>query len=267
MKRNLPSQPVCVCYICQAGRSKVFKRKKNKPGPKTAENEEVPTPPKTVQVCSNCYQKVGRGIKHSCRRSDATDNLAKCAEAAGVSEQVVSKVLCDISNTVGKPDDIKLRRKRGPPMSLNAEPAAKKSRIVTHSDLDKISRQLNLSDIKSRENERALRTIFGRKSIQAGYAESLPKKAKTMELMFDVKMLEFSQKISKKARIENPALDTVLRFQKVVVYTKGLGDLVEYVQNKRGMKPEDTLVKIGMDTGGEFVKVTLNVIDIPKYKE
>ena len=99
-------------------------------------------------------------------------------------------------------------------MSINVEPVAKKSKIVTHSDLDKISRQLNLSDIKSRENARALRTIFGRKSIQAGYAESLPKKAKTMELMLDVKMLEFSQKISKKAKIENPASDPVLRFQK-----------------------------------------------------
>ena len=56
-------------------------------------------------------------------------------------------------------------------------------------------------------------------------------------------------------------------FQKAVVYAKNLGNLVEYVQNKRGMKPEDTLVKIGMDTGGDFVKVTLNVIDIPKYNE
>lgn len=267
MKRNPPSQLLCVCYICQAGRSKVFKRKKNKPGPKSVENQEVPTASKTVQVCSKCFQKVGRGIQHSCKRGDATDNLAKCAEAAGVSEQVASKVLSDISNTVDKPDDIKLKRKRGPPMSINVEPVAKKSRIVTHSDLDKISRQLNLSDIKSRENARALRTIFGRKSIQAGYAESLPKKAKTMELMLDVKMLEFSQKISKKARIENPALDPVLRFQKAVVYAKDLGDLVEYVQDKRGMKPEDTLVKIGMDTGGDFVKVTLNVIDIPKYNE
>ena len=104
--------------------------------------------------------------------------------------------MSDISNTVDKPDDIKLKRQRGPPMSINVEPVAKKSRIVTHSDMDKISRQLNLSDVKSRENARALRTIFGRKSIQAGYAESLPKKAKTMELM-----LEFFQKISKKSII------------------------------------------------------------------
>ena len=43
MKRNPPSQLLCVCYICQAGRSKVFKRKKNKPGPKSVENQEVPT--------------------------------------------------------------------------------------------------------------------------------------------------------------------------------------------------------------------------------
>ena len=38
-------------------------------------------------------------------------------------------------------------------------------------------------------------------------------------------------------------------FQKAVVYAKDVGNLVEYVQNKRGMKPEDTLVKIGTVLG------------------
>ena len=202
MKRNPPSQPFCVCYICKAGRSKVFKRKKNKTGPKSDENQEVPHALKTVKVCGKCYQTVGRGIQHSCKRSDAIDNLEKCAKAAGVSEQVASKVLCDISNRVDKPDDIKLKRKRGPPMTINVKPLAKKSRIVTHSDLDKISRQLNLSDIKSRENARALRTIFGRKSIQAGYSESLPKKAKTMELMLDVKCWNFLKRFQRKQELK-----------------------------------------------------------------
>ena len=260
MKRSSPDDEFCSCYICQAGRSKVFKRSKNKPGPKIT--NPPPLTPKAVKVCSTCFQIIGKGINHNCKKSDASNSLVKCATDNGVSEQVVSQVLSEVNS-----NHALLKRTHGPPMSVSLGPITKKPKIVTHEDLEKLSRQLNLSDTKSKENAKAIRILFGRNAVQSGYKESLPAKAKEMESMLDVKILEFTEKKSKKEQKDNPNVDPISTFQKPVVFAKHLGDLVSHVQNKRGVKPDDTFVKIGMDTGGDFVKVTLNMIDVLKYNE
>ena len=66
-------------------------------------------------------------------------------------------------------------------MVIYTVPSAKKQKIVTHSDLNKLSRQLNLSDTKAKENAKAIRTLFGRNVIEKGYNKSLPEKSKVME--------------------------------------------------------------------------------------
>ena len=53
-------------------------------------------------------------------------------------------------------------------MVIYTVPSAKKQKIVTHSDLNKLSRQLNLIDTKAKENAKAIRTLFGRNVIEKG---------------------------------------------------------------------------------------------------
>ena len=98
------------------------------------------------------------------------------ANKVGVSEQVAVKVLKDISKTTEKKEDIMLKRKNGPPMVIYTTPSAKKQKIVIHSDFYKLSRQLNLSDKKAKENAKAIRTLLGRNGIEKGYNKSLPEK-------------------------------------------------------------------------------------------
>ena len=263
LKRTSGDQDGCSCYICQAGRSKTFRTKSKKTGPKS---DTIEVSSKSVSVCGTCYQKVGRGIRHNCKISEAPDNLVNCANNVGVSEQLAVKVLTDITNTNEKKEDIiRLKRKRGPPLVISTAPSAKKQKIVTHSDLNKLARQLNLSDTKTRENAKAIRTLFGRNVIEKGYNKSLPEKSKVMECMVEEHKLEFIHKRSKKDKSENPELEPVIKIQKTLVAVKNIGDLIQHIQKERGIAHEDKMVKIGMDTGGDFVKVTLNVIDVPKY--
>ena len=42
-------------------------------------------------------------------------------------------------------------------------------------------------------------------------------------------------------------------------------DLVEYVRKKRNVSKENCHVRIGLDSGGDFMKITMNVIDKSKH--
>ena len=86
-----------------------------------------------------------------------------------------------------------------------------------------------------------------------------------MEYMVEEHKLEFIHKRTKKERADNPELEPIQKIQKTLVAVKNLGELVQHIQKERGIAHDDTMVKIGMDTGGDFVKVTINVKEVPKY--
>jgi hypothetical protein len=76
-------------------------------------------------VCGK--SEVAKGIRTNV--SEAPDNLVNYANMVGVSDQVAVKGWKDISNTIENREDIKTRRKRGPPMVNYSSPSTKIKRL------------------------------------------------------------------------------------------------------------------------------------------
>lgn len=250
IEKNVNDMGMCVCDICAVARSNSYEYqkdpslKKNKAGrPSTS------SPKKNMTVCSKCMSEVGKGVPHVCTSRNKIENILKVS--GNQKEQVASRVLADISNTMPSTSSaqnapiLTLKRDRGVPM--NVVIPNKKARLALENPPIVDVHVLKEIQIENGQNmtqiQRTARTLRKSKvNVKFGAVTELQKQSHDLDEYFSV---------------ESVAIDVSKNLKKLksVVYCSDLNGLVTHLLNKRNMNDSEFLCKIGVDGGGGSLKV------------
>ena len=238
-KAQVGLEQSCGCYICQAGHSKTFKRSSAKPGPK------LPLP---ITVCPRCFAN-NPPANHKCSLGQRAENVLQMVPES-VSQQVASKVVNNNTDPVTK--TCSLKNIRGRRMTIHTgqrshQPMVKR---LNFKDLDEMRKRLQLSDRGALLYLRKHRTLVGRKSVQPHAAKYMAECARQETSFLKITPIKLASEAN--SELEH----------KQVVHVENIGDYVEHVVIRRGIPREDVLVKFLGDTGGQFFKTSVSVIDL-----
>ena len=231
----------CQCYICTEVRSPQNMRHVNhrpKPGVKAK-----PSPKKTaspIKICSKCGQKIGKGIRHYCSPAKQAKNLTGLANSQGVKEQMASSVISDMAPN--EDGDISLKT-GGRQLRVRMKPKPKKLNVLTHEQLDKFHSKVTGNDMDTDLLAQGWRQVNGRKSVQPHYRSHRKDKKQTCEFFLESVALKLNGRndTRKACVMRNPR------------------DYIEHIKIARGITNHHA--RFGMDGGGKWLKLTLNIMN------
>ena len=244
-------EAMCSCYICCYGRAKDFSR-----GGQSSSTADV------LKICSKCFAQVYVGMNHECFLGHRTDNLLSWLPS-DVVQQLAATVIDDQmkASRSGDGDSTKvvLKRKRGPSMSLDLslQLGSRPSTRFSFEDLDCIRRKLKLQNRGVLDLSQALRHISqNRQIIPPGYKEHLIAMTREADDFLTVSKIQIKEKNDDGAIVDK-LIDCV--------HVMDTQEKINHLMEVRGILPENCLVKVLGDTGGDFFKVSLSCIDLSKY--
>ena len=119
---------------------------------------------------------------------------------------------------------------------------------------DVVQRNCNLSNEKIYQIGSVLRSSLGRKSVESNLKDHMQAEGKKLEDFFKVEYLTF-ERTNENGEIYETEVPTVL--------CSDLNKFVTYIKNEREMTYA-TENRVGIDGGGGFVKICLNIVKKPK---
>ena len=248
-----------------------------KPGPVPKPKEEVPREP--VTTCRRCGNEVGRGKDHpkDCKPKDRErklsgevqnnprlwDNLTtmninkKMEEAAaattGAAKDLAKKSMVKIGTASGKAKTIKV-------MTPNDVKRELFPRQILHDGLQQLQVVTGTSTNAIKKFMTHQRATFGRKSVEPNVMDKLRDANQELSKHYKVVEEEFDPAGGITGH-GGKAGDIPGKVKRHVVYCYNVPGLVSDIKKVRGYH-ENThyLLKLGMDAGKHFFKITLNLI-------
>ena len=177
-----------------------------------------------------------------------------------VAQQLASHIILESSdgNNNSENDPIKLSRPKGRRLRVYLHKRKRKKSSmfqVSHVDLDKLKVKLKLSKTKSKVLAQGIRHVCGsRKAVAPGYKEHLVQTSRDQEQFLTVDHIKV-KKSTKKSEEE---------VAKDVVHIRDLQQYFDHIRTRRNISPADCLLKLMGDTGGNFFKYCMQVIDMTR---
>ena len=242
------SSPTCECLVCQIGQCKhnhfdtlglVPRKVVGRP----ALNPISPNVPSTITICSLCLCIKAKGISHNCTPQSKYINLIPMISDKRCGEQIASHILKEKSKKEGT-SKIDLSQHRGRPVRLELFPDENNITQITHEQMEEIKTDLNLSQNKTLRLARNMRICSKNRSvIESGLTGYLKDCIHKTDNIYTIESLQLGEK------------------KNTVVFCSDICKLVEDMTCARGiLEGTDLLFKIGLDYGGGFLKVCLNMI-------
>ena len=206
--------------------------------------------PSIVRMCEDCFSKIGRGQKHSCNRDTLIGNL----------KRMLSQEVLDILSY----DNIKekLEASGGSEIQFYTSARPKTLHVTQKTDVKrelfpqvssetmmKVKTLNSLSDSKTLKVAQILRegAPRGVQVVESHLRKKIVAKGKELNEFFAEKTCTFLQKKEESSSsIEKP-----------LVFCNNLSELVKAIAEKRGLKEGEYDCKVGLDSGGAFLKVQL----------
>ena len=240
-------EQICKCYICIYGRVTPFNKVQN-----ITSKEEFATSPegdvsKISKTCKKCLQtNISPGRSHDCSVANRVDNVLEWLPN-DVKQQIASSVISkQMNNNCENNKTIELKSRRGRPMKFKMASDNQEPSQVSYLAIDKLKQVLRLSGKKTLKMNQGIRMITkNKKIIPSNYKAHLASLSKKERSFLDVSKVKL-----------NSSSET-----KTVVHVKNLGDYIEHVKIERKLS-DNLLVKIIGDTGGNFFKLSLSIIDL-----
>ena len=170
-----------------------------------------------------------------------------------------------IARNKGDSGEVNLKNRKGRTLKFNLAAKSSKQPCVTFKDIDNMKTKLHLSGKKTLLMNQGLRAITNnRKIIPPNYREYLVGKSETESEYFTISPI--SLKVDdKEKKNEN---ENVQKTEEVeVIHVKNLQEYVDHAISERGYSNNRTLVKILGDTGGEFFKISMSIINLDDVSE
>ena len=160
------------------------------------------------------------------------------------------KVFRDSTDSVNKTTTLK--NTAGPRVVLQRGQKKAPAKKFTHSVMNQMKKTMKLSDRGTLQQARKIRAIVGRKAVEPGLAKHLVETAQDERKFLSVTPIKLA------STSDGPPQN------KEVIHISELGDYVDHICLKRGIPKDQTYVKVLGDTGGNFFKTSISVIDKQK---
>ena len=260
----------CLCIICEISRGNPVQdtgiagggglmTKAERGRPATSESSR----PTHMKLCGLCLSQIMRGKPHNCSISSKVKNVKDLSSAATEAHSVAENVAALIIKEKIKESDANETELSVPggghPLRLtipnagnnrNDPPHASKFK---HSDMSALQVDLDLSTRETLKLGKHLRSASSsRKIIEPHLKLSLNARDHELDEFFDVKYIDF---------IRQEGGTTIEATPRWAVICKNVSSLIRKITTSRGYT-SDTLIKIGIDGGGGFFKISLSVVQL-----
>lgn len=248
------SSSECTCFMCTFYRDAFKRASKNENTPPGRPRKENPV---SIKVCSTCLSEISRGKTHNCQKSERINNIINFIDTSPpkADEKVASTIVDVHVQDQPEADELSFTRPQGgKPLKFITSTQEKKPQPQPSIDFEsfqRIKERQGLSAQRSLNLAKDLRCAFSnRKVITPGLKKKLFDKSHTLDEFYDVKCLSLIARIGEKkyGPIEAP-----------VVHCVNIEGLISFVVEERGA--DDFELKIGVDGGGGFLKICLNILD------
>lgn len=242
--RSDPS-PICLCAICEIARLKsVPSRKKGRP---SSELAPICLP---VTICSYCKSVIGRGLHHKCNKTSLRENVvAICSSSDRKSQEFVCTSIIRNHTENYSTSSLSLYSGGPNPLEISIREATGHTNQVKIEDLSNLQSVLSASNNEmKRKIIPFIRTVFGKHSVRSFVSVQLSQRDHCLEKFFGKVNHEFES--SDDQCINSP-----------LIYCSDINGLVEFLCQKRGLNADTASFKIGIDGGGGFLKVCLNIYE------
>lgn len=253
----------CFCTLCSIAKTNLnstarysLKKRVGRPSINKLSSRKKNT---NIQICKNCFVTVKKGKSHDCRKSLRTQNFAQLASLSNspkFKEKFVSTIIKEkVENSV--PNSC-VQLETGNKGKLNIIASNKKvptvqNNAVTIEDISEMQRTLNLSTnntIKLASCLQKLKSKTNKKITESYVKTKLQEKRHVLDTLFD-KMT---------AELENGQENKHESVQRDIIFCKDILAFLDFIVQKRNLTQKNVeLLKIGLDGGGGFFKVCLNI--------
>ena len=244
--RSSDNQP-CSCFWCRVARmyGKEYMDHCNSVRPRPVKS---PPKPDTIKICSKCKGVIHRGVSHTCNMTEAKKNVSSM-----VRESFPDGGKAAVAGLLNKICEDENVNKRTGTLTL---PSGSKEKVINFGkketlpqvsidDLVKLGMSRHLSDRDLTALSTAIRRKFGRRSVESGLQEKLPKLKLEVKDFFVLRAVEVYWKRGKKEGVET----------KYLVMAEEIMDLVEKIMIERHIDPDQAELQSGIDDGQGILKV------------
>lgn len=244
LPRGSSQNKECTCFICEPAHTD-FKSVKLQPGvPKPEFSNQVSRDNRTLD--QSRLDEVTEKFENMTPKSKDAFVVLRIKEKQEQEQKSIEDPLSFRGAAGGAPIEVIAGAKAKKKLLYdNTTPVAKKV-------FENMAGVTDLSNRKAKLNAREFRKSEGKKSIEPGFAEDLSSKPKEiLQKYFTTKYIELE--VTKDEQIEMQT--------KKIVYCHDLPGYAKHIKEERGIKEDvDVQQKIGIDGGGGFFKVCLNII-------
>ena len=169
-------------------------------------------------------------------------------------ERIAARLLDNIREEQGvsKNGTVQIRGRGAHPKTITFGKTTVERR-VTKEDLMRIKMRLNLSGNQTLHLRTAIRTVFGRKSVEEGAGDFQTELNHRLSRFFELVHLD----VTKKQKIKKKIVETIE--QRWAVVCTDFEGLLEFLLEMRDIDPELEKVLIGFDDGQGFLKLMILV--------
>ena len=232
-----------VCTVCELARKDAAgagKKKKGKIAKKHMKNM-----PKDV-LCGLCFARYGKGHPHKCKKSEtvmnATENIPLSSR-----EQIASATIKEKEERANKQGPIMLKT-RGRPLPVSVRPTSSTGRQISANDLSELVENDSLTLNQADHIQSFVRKKLGQKSVQNHAMKLVVENTHCLDKYFESKSLKFK------------STDGKVFFDRSVPVACDVTSLLEYLHDSRSQTVHDTRIKVGIDSGGTFLKICLSIL-------
>ena len=239
-----------VCDIASASLNDSIKFKKSiKSNPGRPSTKPLVDPPSPITLCSFCLSKTSKGKPHICSDTSRVDNLKDIISSnKKTGEKLASFIIKDKVAHQQEIENIELSQSYGPTMKIKiVKKKCKKETLFTHDDILQIRNSQGMSLRGTKELAKNLRAASkNRKIISPGISNVIENEANhKLDKYFKVKVIDDFMNTEK---------------QVPVVYCINIEDCLSIIAWERSISLIDSELKVGIDAGGGFLKVCLNLL-------
>ena len=252
------TSPSCSCLICELGTARLRVTDFNST---FSTKKSVGRPPLTIsssqmfplKLCSICLSVIAKGKPHSCTVSQRHENVHSFIQSgpSKSGEKIATKVLKDVSMN-NNTKTLALSQRRGRPIKVELFPGKENTEHnYTVKDMATLRKDLNLSTNTTLQLAQGMRAASkSKKSVDKGLKRFLIASNQQLDDFFTVENVDFGG-----------------QGVKPVVFCSAVGELVNFILLERRMFEDGLECKVGVDSGGGFLKICLNIFSHEEFKD
>ena len=259
--RESRSSTSCQCTWCfiwrlngEGGAHKEYSEQARDKVGRPLQGEPAPEP-EVKSICQDCQGERKKGVAHVCNVTSLENNTLNVIDGMSSASQqrVAAKLLDKLKEDqgVGKNGTMKIQGRGAHPKTITFG-NTKVERKVTKEDLMRIKMRLDLSGNQALLLRTAIRTVFGRRSVEDGAGDFQAELNHRLAKFFKLVQITVKQK---KKKVET-------KEKRWAVVCSDFQGLLEFLLEMRDIDPSLEEVLIGFDDGQGFLKLMLLIQSI-----